>query len=247
MSSTPGGWSPGAPGASVSPEAAALLARVAPTSGLGNFVVILIGVAVLIAIASAIGDVAVYARAETLVNEPLSEEAWVVLGATAGVQFLVHIVALVLLLVWLHRSWRNAETLGVLDLPFSAGWAVGGWFVPLLNFVRPYQSMRDVERASRQLASGARPEGWSSLRADRKVNLWWIFFLVSAVMSSAANNTDLSNTGDVLSFIRQFALIDLVANVLHAAAGVMLLLVVRQATRAQAEAVQLRGGGFLGL
>ena len=37
--------------------------------------------------------------------------------------------------VWPYRAYENLRALGVLSLRWGTGWAVGGWFVPFLNFV----------------------------------------------------------------------------------------------------------------
>ena len=46
-------------------------------------------------------------------------------------------------LVWFSRAYRNLDAL---DLPrrYGTGWAIGGWFVPFLNFARPKQVADDI-------------------------------------------------------------------------------------------------------
>jgi hypothetical protein len=47
-----------------------------------------------------------------------------------------------------RRAYRNLPALGAESPRFSSGWAVGAWFVPFLNLVRPKQIMDDIWRAS---------------------------------------------------------------------------------------------------
>jgi hypothetical protein len=87
-------------------------------------------------------------------------QALLVLGAPSNLpeiervvdgMWLVSIVALaafVALLVWIHRAWNGAARELGARLPHSAGWAVGWFFVPILNFVRPYQAVRALRDGS---------------------------------------------------------------------------------------------------
>lgn len=52
-------------------------------------------------------------------------------------------LALIILLVWIYRA---AVTAGRLGIPArrSPGWAVGAWFVPVINLWWPCQSLRDL-------------------------------------------------------------------------------------------------------
>jgi len=47
--------------------------------------------------------------------------------------------AAVTFLVWFHRVDKNLSALGGRDLKYTPGWAMGGFFVPFLNLVRPSQ------------------------------------------------------------------------------------------------------------
>ena len=60
---------------------------------------------------------------------------------------IVLLVCVGLLIAWTHRLYRNLEPLGFRELRFGSGWAVGGWFVPFLNLVRPKQIVNDIWRA----------------------------------------------------------------------------------------------------
>ena len=52
----------------------------------------------------------------------------------------------IVFIAWTRRLYRNLVPLGRMDLRFSEGWAVGAWFVPLLNLVRPKQILDDIWR-----------------------------------------------------------------------------------------------------
>ena len=60
--------------------------------------------------------------------------------------------------VWFYRAYENLRALGVLSLRWGTGWAVGGWFVPFLNFVRPkIDRERQLARKLTRPPTAARP------------------------------------------------------------------------------------------
>ena len=62
----------------------------------------------------------------------------------ASTGFLVWLGTATAVLMWVHRAYRNLPALGARDMAYSPGWAVGWWFIPFLNLVRPYQVVREI-------------------------------------------------------------------------------------------------------
>jgi hypothetical protein len=54
-------------------------------------------------------------------------------------------------------------------MTFSPGWSIGWYFIPIANFIKPYQAMKEIW----QVAHRGRP-GPSSI-----VGGWWILWIVS--------------------------------------------------------------------
>lgn len=78
---------------------------------------------------------------------------------------LVSLGALVVFMIWLYRAASLARRAG-LPAKRSPGWAIGGFFVPVVNFWFPYQVARDA------FAPG------DSRR--KLVVAWWTWYLISA-------------------------------------------------------------------
>ncbi|RZK31646.1 MAG: DUF4328 domain-containing protein, partial [Hymenobacter sp.] len=56
-----------------------------------------------------------------------------------SVVFLVLVgLSYVFLILWLRRAYYNLHQLPGINPEYSDGWAAGAWFVPFLNFVRPF-------------------------------------------------------------------------------------------------------------
>jgi hypothetical protein len=103
---------------------------------------------------------------------PLASDQKDFLDLAQGVPALLYIVALAVTIVafcmWLHRLYRNLPALGASGLRYSPRWAVGAWFIPILNLWRPYQIVRE---AWQQLAPAG--QAWDLLK------VWWGLWLIS--------------------------------------------------------------------
>jgi hypothetical protein len=86
----------------------------------------------------------------------------------------------VLFLVWLNRAYKNLAALKPQYLEFSSGWAVGWWFVPFANLIKPFQVVREVWWESDPDRSDELQFLTVSLhRAPSYMGLWWSAWLVS--------------------------------------------------------------------
>jgi hypothetical protein len=105
----------------------------------------------------------------------------IVLPSLGVVSSLGFFLAMVMFVVWFYRARVNAEGSGWPQRR-SPGWAIWGWFVPVLNLWVPFEIMDDIWRAG--LSAQA--------RANRSVlpGIWWgcllaFFFLLSYIPGHA--------------------------------------------------------------
>jgi hypothetical protein len=87
----------------------------------------------------------------------------------------IYPVTLLLYLLWLHRVVRQLTAWG-LDVGATPGWAVGCWFVPLVNLFKPLRIVR-----STLVVLGGPP-----LAASLHVQVWWGTFLLSRMLARTA-------------------------------------------------------------
>ena len=71
------------------------------------------------------------------------EEALSYFDALTGLLFLLWVATAVFFLMWMFRASKNLQSLQSYSQRFSAGWAVGWWFIPIMSFFRPYQVMAE--------------------------------------------------------------------------------------------------------
>lgn len=120
-------------------------------------------------------------------DDPVDTSLWLILQSfVALVQFPVYIATVVLFLVWLFRAHKNLQFLRPAALQFSSGWAVGWWFIPLANLVKPFQVVREVWWESEPEVGDDGPMFLSASlhAAPTFMGVWWAFWLISNFLSN---------------------------------------------------------------
>ena len=131
-------------------------------------------------------------------------------------------------LIWLHRTYGNLVLVGSKRSRFSRGWAVGYWFIPLVNLVRAYQVMKDLWLRSDSLNDR---DAYDSLPAPAYLTGWWGMSLAWGALGrlppimahDARTPLELINVTDV----------GMLVNALGIVAGVLAIKVVREIDRRQ--------------
>jgi len=90
--------------------------------------------------------------------------------------FAVFAVTGITFLKWIHRANLNCHGFGAKDMRFTPGWAVGYYFIPFVNLVRPYQVMKEIWQVSKN------PQNWLSVSAGGLVILWWSLQIASGFL-----------------------------------------------------------------
>jgi Domain of unknown function (DUF4328)/Septum formation len=188
------------------------------------------GVTVLSAIHMSILDSDSFAGSEAVVA---SDERLVVGAAALMATFLV---SAVLWLLWFHRAYRNVESFGTVSMRFGSGWAVGAWFVPILNWFRPKQIANDIWRGT----DPDPPPGWRQPPVAPLVHWWWAAWLGSWLLGNLSFR--LINDARTLDAERAAVAVDIIAGISYVVAGVLALRFVRAVTeRAAGRAAAVHG------
>lgn len=72
-------------------------------------------------------------------------------------------------LFWFHRAYKNAIFFSETKLRNTPGWAVGHFFIPIVNFFFPYYSAKEIHSSS--LTANDNPFGGL-------IFLWWMLWMV---------------------------------------------------------------------
>ena len=174
----------------------------------------------------------------------MTEEELTFLIAYAGLgvlQLLTLIVTAIFFCIWNYRVYKNVLALGVSRLQHSPGWAAGAWFVPILNWFRPYQIMQETWKGSEP--SNLRKEGEMYHRpvGSSLVGWWWAAWIIGGLVNQVAFRAEMHAEGD-LEVLQISAIASMIGAVITIACGVMAISIVRSITANQEERHQLVRG-----
>jgi hypothetical protein len=119
-------------------------------------------------------------RLETDVSGELAAVV-VVLGL---LMIVVSVGTVVAFCMWFHRVYANLPALGLQSPRFTPGWAVGSFFVPILNLFRPYQAAKEAWNHTEAVLAGD-TANFSVARSPGLVALWWTLWLAMNFVSNA--------------------------------------------------------------
>ena len=82
-------------------------------------------------------------------------------------------------LIWLYRCYNNLSALKARNLEFTPGWAVGWWFIPFANLVKPFQVVREVYNESDPRLVDATMFLKANPGTPAELGFWWASFLLA--------------------------------------------------------------------
>lgn len=77
---------------------------------------------------------------------------------------------------WIYRANKNLHILSSVPMAFSPGWSIGWYFIPIANFFKPYQAMKEIWLVAHR-------GGEKSIEI---LGLWWFLWLVSISLARHA-------------------------------------------------------------
>jgi hypothetical protein len=113
--------------------------------------------------------------------------------ATSLSWLLVFLVTGILWLVWQHRAQSNVRWLTAEGTSFTPGWAVGWWFVPFANLVKPFQAVSELWRAS---VGGT---SWRDQPSSWVLGAWWFAWLAFNLSGLFGRNGDATEVDSLIT------------------------------------------------
>jgi hypothetical protein len=137
----------------------------------------------------------------------------------------VQAALIIVFLIWMHRAARNLPALGLAHPRSSPGWAVGWWFIPFANVIKPYQVMTEIWTAS-EPPPGV--PGADSRDVRRPASLlafwWWLWLIANFVGNVAARVMFRTDTVDAQINVRWLLI---ASDILDIAAALLAIMVVQ--------------------
>lgn len=100
---------------------------------------------------------------------------------------LTFVLTVIFFLIWLNRANKNLPALKADNLEFSSGWAVGWWFIPFANLVKPYQVVKEIWIQSDPDFDANLQFLSSSVSAPFYINAWWTLWIISNISANFIN------------------------------------------------------------
>ena len=170
-------------------------------------------------------------------DEPVDEDAELPIllfsGLVGFAQFALYVAIAVLFIVWFHRAYANLHALGAEYLRWGKGWAIGAWFVPILNLWRPKQIANDIWRASDPNAPPHQASSWRDKDVPAVFQWWWAAFLVTNWIGNVAGRGVW--TADTPTELARSAGVHVISNAFDILAAVLAVVVVARTTSRQDE------------
>lgn len=145
----------------------------------------------------------------------------------ATVELVTFIIAGLCFIAWFHRAYGNLRDLGATTMRYTPRWAIGAWFVPILNLWRPKQIANDIWRGSDPRYPGQQPL-WRE-PVSPLLWFWWGAWVLLFVLNRVVAQ-DWSSTASAHS-IRSAARLDIAAEFTSIIAAGLAIALVRTVTK----------------
>lgn len=122
---------------------------------------------------------------------------------------------------WIYRASANAHAISD-QMTISPGWAVGSYFIPILNLFRPFQAMREIWLASHFRGN------WHGEPSPTLLVVWWGLWIVTNMLGWVAFRLEQA--------LELVLILDLVTSVLIVPLCLALIAIMRRISQAQAGA-----------
>ncbi len=143
----------------------------------------------------------------------------------------VYIIGVISFLFWLYRVRANLPALGIEDARWGPGWAVGWWFVPIMNLVRPLQVVWDIWQACDPVTH---PTSWRDRPMVALLGWWWALLLIGGIADNIAFLRRWSDPGTIIGLV-DISRAYIVANALAVIGAVLAIKLVTGIDRRQKE------------
>jgi hypothetical protein len=147
-------------------------------------------------------------------------------AAIAIVGIVVLLITGIVWVVWQHRSQANLHAARLRELEYTPGWAVGWWLIPFANFVKPFQTVRELWKASGGEAHWRQVATWSL------IGWWWAAWIVGLVLERVA--VALVDDAATLDAFKTGSRLFLATEVVTIIAAILAISIVRAVTERQA-------------
>lgn len=141
-----------------------------------------------------------------------------------SLQLWTFLFSAIVFVVWTYRAAGNLRAIGAADPKISPGWAIGWYFVPLLNFWKPYQAMKRIADASE------RPFAPQLAASNPVLPVWWTGWIIGLLLSRGVDNWLRQVDRPTFEDLRLYAGLTMLSVLASVASAAALFFIVRHLT-----------------
>jgi len=119
-----------------------------------------------------------YQEGITSINELESNDLRV--QVIAYTYIIVYVGCATIFIMWFRRAYNNLHLKGI-HLNYDESWASGSWFVPIMNFIRPYQIMKELYFETKNKLNLSVNVNENQLNTTF-VGIWWTLWVIISIL-----------------------------------------------------------------
>ena len=136
---------------------------------------------------------------------------------------IIQIGLMVSFFIWMFRSTANLYFLNLSPVRITPGWAVGWYFIPIVNAWKGFSAANQLWRAS--------PDGEITEQSSTMIWWWWLTLVAWSVVTAGA--TTMAEKATTIDVFRSAVAIYVIGGMLGILAAVLLVVLTRTITRKQ--------------
>jgi hypothetical protein len=144
---------------------------------------------------------------------------------------IVYVATVIVFLIWIHRAHKNLAAFDTAGLEYSPGWAVGGFFVPFLNLIRPFQVMREIWKASDPDVDYDNANSWQYSSTSPLLAAWWGTWIVSNILGRLVFS--FSKDAKSIEALLNLTYLSIASDVVNLIPAALVIIIVRSIERRQ--------------
>jgi hypothetical protein len=161
----------------------------------------------------------------TLMTAPEPKSAPVELSALlALLNSLVFIGTVAVVGRWIYLATANAHAISN-EMTVTPGWAVGSYFIPILNLFKPFQGMKETWLASHHGSN------WHAEPTPGLLIVWWTLWLATNILANIVFRLSFENEDGSLD--GAIATLDVVTTLLNVPLCLVLVAMMHRISRVQ--------------
>lgn len=181
----------------------------------------------------------------TLATAEATGQARVTMAAALGLVSLVSlgvtIATAVVVMMWMYRAAANVRAFH--NFPFRAtpGWLVASFFIPIISLYAPYQTMKEVWRASDPKTIGSDDTSWVNALVPVLFPIWWGTYLLHSFIATFGAMGTFTGATRSAEMLETQAHTSLVADAFFAVAAAAICIIMKQLAARQAACAEKLG------